>query len=153
MLSTVINRTNICSASLSRRGIIFFFFPLAFRVQKMVVWAQDYSYPAHHSHHSLLPFMIHYHLSSFTTILHPSLLPFIIHCYPSSLTSTIPFSIHYYTSSFTTTLQQSYYPSHFIIYHYPSSFTATLHRSLLPFLIHYYSSAFTTLPFIIHCYP
>ena len=98
-------------------------------------------------HHSLLP-------SSFpTTLHHTTLLPFIIPYYPSSFTTT--------TSSFATTIHYSLLP--YNIPYYPSLFTTTIHHSLLPFIIHsfiihYYPSSFTTtlhhslLPFIIPCY-
>ena len=88
---------------------------------------------------SLLPFIIHYSPSSFTTTFHHSLLPFNNHYHPSSCTASFPpslllFIIHHYSSSFTTTLLHS-----LLI----SSWTSTLQWSLLPFTNYYYTSAFT----------
>ena len=73
----------------------------------------------------MLPNIIQYYPSSFTTTLHHFLLHFII---------------HYYNSSFTTTLHHSLLP--FIIPYHPSSFPTTLQHSLLPFIIHYCHSLF-----------
>ena len=93
----------------------------------------------------MLPNIIQYYHSSFTTTLHHFLLHFIIHYYHSSFTTTLyhsllPFIIPYHPSSFRTTLQHSVLP--FIIHYYPSSFPTTLHHSLLLFIIHYCHSLF-----------
>ena len=93
----------------------------------------------------MLPNIIQYYPSSFTTTLHHSLLHFIIHYYTSSFATTIhysllPYNIPYYPSLFTTTIHHSLLP--FIIHYYPSSFSTSLHHSLLPFIIHYCHSLF-----------
>ena len=92
----------------------------------------------------MLPNIIQYYPSSFTTTLHHFLLHFIIHYYHSSFTTTLHHSllpfIPYHPSSFPTTLQHSVLP--FIIHYYPSSFPTALHHSLLPFIIHYCHSLF-----------
>ena len=95
----------------------------------------------------MLPNIIQYYPSSFTTTLHHFLLHFIIHYYPSSFPTTLHhsllhFIICYYHSVFPTTLHHSVLP--FLVHYYHSSFTTTLHHSLLPFIIHYYPSSFTT---------
>ena len=93
----------------------------------------------------MLPNIIQYYPSSFTTTLHHFLLHFIIHYYHSSFTTTLhhsllPFIIHYDHSLFPTTLQHSVLP--FTVPYYPSSFTTTLHHLLLPFIIHNCHSLF-----------